>query len=205
MIRIPLVFAILGISACAAQQGGVQHFEEISVERINIVAPDGTHRMVLSNKARFPKPVMDGKVLDIPRSVVPAGLVFYDETGSERGGLAVMDVPGRGERAGMIFDFQNSEAIGIGKYESEDGEYYTTSLQIADRIPLGSDIMKVGTSGPPRINIANENGKAVIELNDVNGKARIRLYTNKDGSSGIEMLDGEGNVLSTLPNPASAK
>lgn len=205
MIRIALVLAILGISACATQQGGVQHFEEISVERINIVAPDGTNRMVLSNKKRFPPIVMDGKVLDIPRSVVPAGLVFYDEQGSERGGVAVMEVPGRGEQAGMIFDFQNSEAIGIGKYESEDGDYYTASLQIADRMPLGADIMEVGTSGPPRINIANENGKAVIELNDVDGKARIRLFTNMDGSSGIEMLDGEGNVLSTLPNPAGSK
>lgn len=203
MIRVALIATILALSACATQQGGVQHFEEITVERINIAAPDGTHRMVLSNKKRFPPVVMDGRVLDIPRSVVPAGLVFYDETGSERGGLAVMDVPGRGERAGMIFDFQNSEAIGIGKYESEDGKYYQASLQIADRIPLGSDIMEVGTSGPPRINIANKNGKAVIELNDVNGKARIRLYANKDGSSGIEMLDGEGNVLSALPNPGA--
>lgn len=100
-----------GLAGCAAKPGVVE-FEEINVERINIVSPDGTHRLVIANKDRFPPPVLDGVVLDLPRSVVPAGMVFYDEAGNERGGIGVMEVPGRGEQAGMIFDYQNSEAAG---------------------------------------------------------------------------------------------
>lgn len=190
-----------GLVGCAAKPGVVE-FEEINVERINIVSPDGTHRLVIANKDRFPPPVLDGVVLDLPRSVVPAGMVFYDEAGNERGGIGVMEVPGRGEQAGMIFDYQNSEAVGIGRYESADGETYIASIQINDRIPLGSDIMEVGTAAPPRIHLTNINGRAAIELNDSEGKTRIRLFVNPDGTSGIEMLDDEGKVVSNLLNPA---
>jgi hypothetical protein len=189
--------AVLLLGGCGKTSNSPT-FDEITVERINVVSPEGTNRVVISNKARFPGIVMDGKELDIERSVVPAGIVFYDEEGSERGGVAVMTVPGRGEQVGMIFDYQNSEAIGMGKFESANGESYSSSIQLADRIPLGSDIMEVGTSGPPRINIANMNGRAVIELNDADGKPRIRLFTEADGSSGIEMLDAEGKVLRAL-------
>lgn len=31
-----------------------EHFDEITVGRINIVEPDGTKRLVISNKAQFP-------------------------------------------------------------------------------------------------------------------------------------------------------
>lgn len=50
---------------------GVKHFEEISVERINILEKEGKLRMVLSNKSRSPEFLAYGKGLTPP---IPGGL-----------------------------------------------------------------------------------------------------------------------------------
>src|SRR5690606_330527 len=110
------------------------------------------------------------------------------------------DGSSRSGRAGR-HDLRLPEFRG-GRYESADGETYIASIQINDRIPLGSAIMEVGTAAPPRIHLTNINGRAAIELNDSEGKTRIRLFVNPDGTSGIEMLDDEGKVVSNLLNPA---
>src|SRR5262245_40284563 len=61
-------------------------FEEIQVQRINIVEPDGTLRRVISNKKRLPGVIVKGKEqppVDRPQ----AGMLFYNDEGSENGGL----------------------------------------------------------------------------------------------------------------------
>src|SRR5919106_6575377 len=59
-------------------------FAEIDVERINVVEPDGTVRVVISNNACFPAPVVQGKAGT--RAGGPlAGLILYN--GDECGGL----------------------------------------------------------------------------------------------------------------------
>lgn len=61
-------------------------FEEISVERINIVEKNGLNRMVLANSDRSPGGVKNGKEVfksDSPRP----GMIFYNDEGTENGGL----------------------------------------------------------------------------------------------------------------------
>ena len=72
-----------------------QRFEEIDVERINLVGKDGRVQLVLANKERLPDPVIDGKTLK--RSGLPTpGLIFYNDEGDECGGL----IFGGGRREG---------------------------------------------------------------------------------------------------------
>jgi hypothetical protein len=64
----------------------VQHFDEIDVHRINVREPDGTLRMVISNHARLPGVIVGGKEhppVDRPY----AGMLFYNDEGTENGGL----------------------------------------------------------------------------------------------------------------------
>ena len=63
-----------------------QRFEEISVERINIVEPDGSLKMVISNQHRQHPGIANGKIIEreTPR---PPGMLFFNQIGDEMGGL----------------------------------------------------------------------------------------------------------------------
>src|SRR3954464_12128502 len=74
-------FALAGSVAAKTQT-----FEELDVRRINVREPDGTLRLVISNRARLPGVIVGGKEqppVDRPQ----AGLLFYNDEGSENGGL----------------------------------------------------------------------------------------------------------------------
>ena len=63
-----------------------QNFDEIDVRRINVREPDGTLRLVISDRARLPGVIVRGKEhppVDRPH----AGMLFYNDEGSENGGL----------------------------------------------------------------------------------------------------------------------
>ncbi|HXN96291.1 MAG TPA: hypothetical protein VN879_17415, partial [Candidatus Acidoferrales bacterium] len=61
-------------------------FDEISVRRINIVEPDGTTRMILSNKTDAPGLIIRRKEYPHPDRK-SAGVIFFDDEGTENGGL----------------------------------------------------------------------------------------------------------------------
>jgi hypothetical protein len=63
-------------------------FDEISVHRLNITEPDGTLRMVVSNKDRLPAVIIKGKERPEMGEARPqAGMIFYNDEGTENGGL----------------------------------------------------------------------------------------------------------------------
>ncbi|PYK12692.1 MAG: hypothetical protein DME65_03655 [Verrucomicrobia bacterium] len=62
-------------------------FNEIDVQRINIVEPDGTVRMIISDTARAPGYIFRGKEYPHPDGRKLAGMVFYNDEGTENGGL----------------------------------------------------------------------------------------------------------------------
>ena len=73
-----------GLSGSA--DGARPRFAGIDVERINVVEPDGTVRLALSNRPRFPAPVVEGKQGKRSRGSL-AGVIFYNDDGDECGGL----------------------------------------------------------------------------------------------------------------------
>jgi hypothetical protein len=65
-------------------------FTEISAELININNADGTPVMVISNKQRIANPVLGGKKYSVSTSEgreYMAGIIFFNESGDEMGGL----------------------------------------------------------------------------------------------------------------------
>jgi hypothetical protein len=114
-------------------------FDTITVQRINIVEPDGTLRMVLSNNSRIPAIVMHGKEYpDFGRRKpsTAAGILFYDAEGSESGGLTF---GGRKDPQGVINRFGH---LSFDRYEQDqmftidavdDGTNHRSTIQMIDQ------------------------------------------------------------------------
>lgn len=173
--------------------------QELTVERINVVDPDGTVRLVIANAQRFPLPRLGGK--EYPRAVQPAGLVFYDAEGSEVGGIAITDVE-MGKVSALAFDYANYDAMGMVTRVSADGQDALAGLHINSRPPAGLDVIEAGKVVERRVAIQNHNENAEILLSDPQGRDRIRLRVDSDGDARIEVLDEEGNVTFRAPGGA---
>src|ERR1700678_1795376 len=80
-----LTFAIFVLMG-ARKPAPNANFDQITAHRINIIEPDGTMRMVISDKAEFPGGYYMGK--EYPRTDRDVtGMLFNDEEGTEDGGL----------------------------------------------------------------------------------------------------------------------
>jgi hypothetical protein len=61
-------------------------FDEIDVERINVVEPNGHYRMVISNRPRSIGPIYKGAPFGYAGGGRP-GIIFFNDEGTENGGL----------------------------------------------------------------------------------------------------------------------
>src|SRR5258706_11164251 len=99
-------------------QNRKQKFQELDVERLNIVEADGKLRMTISNKERVPEPIVNGKTFTGARKgAKSAGIIFFNDKGDECGGLAFSG-SGEGEDinagAALLFDqFNQDQTVGI--------------------------------------------------------------------------------------------
>ncbi|HEU4601617.1 MAG TPA: hypothetical protein VFS24_06600 [Steroidobacteraceae bacterium] len=134
----------LTLAVCVALLSGFAdlhgpRFDTITVQRINIVEPDGTLRMVLSNNSRIPAVVMHGK--EYPdfggrKPSTAAGILFYDAEGSESGGLTF---GGRKDAQGAITRFGH---LSFDRYDQDqmftidavdDGTNHRSAIQMIDQ------------------------------------------------------------------------
>jgi len=116
-----------------SQSPAPQRFDEITVQRINVVDADGTLRLVMSNKDRMHPGVMDGVTIARPRPV--AGFIFFNDQGDEVGGLVVSGQERDGERranAMLAFDqLKQDQTVAI-SYSETNGQR-SAGLQVWDR------------------------------------------------------------------------
>lgn len=81
-----LTIAFGGLLLMGARSApGNAEFDTISVHRINVIEPDGTLRMVISDHARFPGLIVHGK--EYAHARPQAGMLFFNDEGTEQGGL----------------------------------------------------------------------------------------------------------------------
>lgn len=113
------------------------HFQEIDAERINIVEPDGTLRMTISDHERLPEPVIGGKSYPLRTGTggAGAGLLFFNDEGNEDGGLTYTGrktATGYTAGAGLTFDQYNQDETVTLSYNDEN-RARRAGLLIADR------------------------------------------------------------------------
>lgn len=193
-VAMTLAFAAICLTALTSSPTN-QKFGEIDVKRINIVDDQGKRQLVISNRARFPDPVVDGH--EVKRSVNPAGIVFYDAKGNETGGLVTSQTQS-GRIALMAFDYATAEALDLG-IETGNSDKYMAGFRINDPPPPGTKLEEAALKQQTRITVQSENRDASITLADANGKARIKLGVTRSGEAKILIVDAEGKIVFSAP------
>ena len=216
-----LVCAIFLLSAFAVQNKK-QKFEEIDVERINIVEKDGKLTMVISNTQRQHPGSVDGKL--IPREGGrSAGMIFFNERGDEVGGLVFGGDTGKERYGSLTFDkFRGDQTIAFQHLENNEGNYFAglsfndENITTTDRLAKVDAIKKLpdeaarkaafkemqerGEFLVNRLSIGRgRNKSAIISLRDAKGRERIQISVTADGTPGINFLDEKGKVTYRLP------
>ena len=126
---------LMGLLFVAAQKAGTKvKFEEIDVERINIVEKDGTLRLAIANLDRSPGVVIGGRTFKSREGQRP-GMIFFNDKGDECGGMTWQGQDKDGQisaNGGLMFDqFNSDQTVGI-TYSQRNGER-TSGLMVWER------------------------------------------------------------------------
>ena len=193
-----------------ARDKGRVTMDEINVHRINVVEPDGTIRMVISNRASFPGIFVKGKEYPHPdRS--SAGMLFFNDEGTENGGLIFgghKDKSGRTESYGHLsFDrYEQDQTLTLDA--DEEGEQRHSGIRVLDQPDYSiSDLLttpradweKFVATHPKyhaRVYLGRENDRsAALRLKDAQGRDRIVIRVTEEGTAAIQFLDESGRVV----------
>lgn len=218
-----IVFAVVVL--CGASMVRNPTFGTITARRINIVEPDGTVRLTLSNRADFPGAWNRHKEYPRPDRTEAAGLLFMSEEGTEQGGL----IWGAGQQPdGTI---ENHGHLSLDQYEEnqvfaidagQEGNRRFSQLTIADQgdYPISEkrrtneEIQKLPANQQDEawrkffsthkhdvkrlVMGRSPDGSVGFNLSDANGKVRITLVVQADGKASINFLDDSGKVVKSL-------
>jgi hypothetical protein len=208
-------------------------FDQITVHRINIVEPDGTTRMVLSDRAEFPGAYYMGK--EYPRTDRDAtGMLFNDEEGTENGGLIFgggKDKDGITHSWGHLsFDeYQRDQTMVV--ESNSDGNSRSTYYAVNDddtpyantpEVSAEWQRVKAMPPGPERVaaskawhskypgGIVNRaylgrgHDKSVsLVLKDQRGHERLVARVMPDGTPVLEFLDADGKIVRSIGNASN--
>ncbi|HTT60734.1 MAG TPA: hypothetical protein VMG35_02805 [Bryobacteraceae bacterium] len=200
-------------------------FDEITARRVNIVEPDGTLRLVLSDRAKCPGFIVKGK--EYPREDrQTAGMLFFDDEGTEDGGLIFGGEKGKDGKVEtwghLSFDrYQQDQVFTIDADEengrrrsgmgiTDRGDYpimeaFEASLRIRKLPPSEQEaawkqFMAAHPGDAQRAYLGRGRDRSVgLKLMDPQGRERVVLQVKPDGAPVLQFLDEHGKVLAQLP------
>ncbi|MBB6426953.1 hypothetical protein [Sphingopyxis sp. JAI128] len=199
-------------------------FDEIDVKRINVREDDGTIRMIVSNTSRSPGIIMHGKERPHPGGNRGAGIIFYNDEGSENGGLTFSGRKGPDGKISsgghLSFDQYEQDQV-IQLTQNEQGGRRWAAMVVNDRpdnaldfglaeriskMPEGPErtaaLQKVqadGTFGRQRLYVGKTRDReSAVMLSDAMGRPRIMMKVTPDGKASIDFLDEKGAVLRSV-------
>ena len=230
-----LAVAIVAIVA-ALRAAGATHqsaaglpgkLDELTIGRLNVVEPDGTPRMIIASRARFPGSFSQGKEIARPDRRDVAGILFIDDEGTENGGLVQV---GRLDKDGKVaaglsltFDrFRQDQMVQLRL--DENGDNTSAGLVINDRpnyrqfsiddlMHLAGEVehlppaerdaafkhhQGLGHFGHSRGYFGTRDGSAELALKDPQGRPRLVLSVSRQGEASITLLDEAGRTVRTI-------
>ena len=200
-------------------------FGIITAHRINIVEPDGTVRLTISNRADFPGGWIRKKESPRPDRREAAGMLFMNEEGTEQGGLiwGASQLPdGTIENHGHLSLDQYEENQIFALDAGQEGKDKFSRITIADQ---GDYPVEEKRKAEERIGKLPEDkqddawkeffathrhdvkrlvvgrapdGSVGLSLRDGSGNVRVLLEVQSDGKSVLQFLDDSGKVVSEL-------
>jgi len=204
------------------------HFDEITVGRINIEEPDGTKRLVISNRTQFPGDFVKGKETPRPDRRTDAGMLFINDEGTEDGGLVFngTEMPDGRIDAGLslTFDrFRQDQSLQLTHQDDQHGSrsalvindspFYKDSsmddlhgyaaraagLSAAQRQAYWQQLRDEGRALRNRIYLGTTDERsASLTLKDPQGRPRMELLVSAQGKPEIRMLDEAGKVVKVV-------
>lgn len=201
------------------------HLKELDVQRINVIEPNGTLRMVISDKHDFPGLIIKGKEYPHPDRQT-AGMLFFNNEGTENGGLIFggqLDRNGQPVSYGHLsFDKYMQDQTLVLEAHQEKGKYYKY-LSINDQpdYPMTEMLPLIAKMHDPRT-AQNEaaikqffahHGRStrrlilgevpqlglILDMKDKQGHDRIIMRVLPDGTPVLQFLDASGKVVEQLP------
>lgn len=207
----------LGLTAAAPSARNAR-FDTIDVGRINVREPNGTLRMTIASSARAPGFIGGGREYPRPDRRM-AGLLFFNDEGTENGGLifAGRDADGKASSGGSLtFDRYHQDQV-VQLFGFEEGQDRSAGIKVNDQ-PEG----RLNFPAVDRVRTLPEDqqeaayraanvggtqrlfaGRAVdkssqVVLRDGQGRKRLVLRVGEDGAASIDFLDQTGKVERTV-------
>jgi hypothetical protein len=220
---------LLRVAGAAQHDTRRSDFDQLTVHRLNIVEPDGTPRLVISDKAEFPGAFFNGREYTRPDRQ-QAGMLFMNDEGTENGGMlfgGYKSSDGKPHSFGHLsFDeYEQDQTLSIDT--TQDGDTRDTAYQINDNVGpalITPDVVaaygavRAMPQGPEREKaMATVRAKyplkllgraalerepdqsAALRLRDPEGHTRILLRVAADGTPTMQFLDAEGKVSHQWP------
>jgi len=220
-----LIFSLAAISIANKTK-----FEEIDVERINVVEKNGQLRLVIANRERSPCPIIGGYYVKSREGQRP-GMIFYNDNGDECGGMTWSSELENGKvraNAGLMFDQYNQDQT-VGLTYSQSGNERTSGLMVWERpltpladfareldkieqLPEGQErnealkklrtkALGSGIAGVARVFVGRSvKNEAIVKLLDTKGRERILLYVDAENNCRLEFLNEKGSPILRLPD-----
>jgi len=215
-----VVFAVVVLGGTAMVRN--QTFGIITARRINIVEPDGTVRLTISNRADFPGAWNRKKEYPRPDRTEAAGMLFMSEEGTEQGGFiwGASQLPdGTIENhAHLSFDqYEENQVFAVDA--GQDGKNRFSRITMADQGDFPIEQKRKANDEIERLP-ANEqdaawekffashrhdvqrvalgrapDGSVGLELRDQNGRVRIALTVRSTGEPLMQFLNDDGKVI----------
>src|SRR5579872_290737 len=201
----------------------VTSFDEIDVKRLNVREDDGTLRFVLTNTSHTPGIIMHGKERPHPSGRRTAGMLFFNEEGTENGGMTW----GGSKEGGHVnssghlsFDqYEQDQVIQMTQSESDGKRWAAMVLNDRPSEPLDFDlaariskmpegaardaeikrVMEAGTFGRQRLWVGKATDRSsMVIMSDALARPRMRLRVTEQGDASIDFLDEQGKVQRSI-------
>lgn len=216
-----LTAAVIVIAIFAFANPTTRHFGQIDVHRINVREKSGKLDLVISNSAKMPPAIVNGKAF--PNGPRGPGMLFYNGKGDEDGGLGYgsRELPNGGYSADgqLMFDqYNQDQTVGI-EYQDENGkrlaglhvwdrsntplDQVVAKLHGLNRAQRRAELAKLAAAGTPvqatRVFVGKLPDKSSqVLLADAMGKPRLVLSVQASGAAEIQFLDENGKVVKTI-------
>jgi hypothetical protein len=201
--RAALILTVLLVVVSMAATTQRPRFEELSAERINIIEPNGTPRLILYNSSHTPGAILYGKDHPHPNRSPHAGMLYFNDEGTENGGSLTFD------------QFDQDQVVSLSGGLRVWDQPYTPIVQLLERVQAA----RAKPEGPERTRAVEEvsawaraqgifrqrlraqttrDRSAMIELADTLQRPRLRIVVDSAGSARLEFLGDSGQVVRAI-------
>jgi hypothetical protein len=204
----------------------IADFDRIRVHRIDIVEPDGTERLILSDRTDYPGSFFHNHEVPRPDRSDAAGFLMMNDDGTEDGGFIWGGLSQNGKPMSfthLSFDqFEQDQTLNLesslidgqkftGIHMNDVPDYPITPQMIdaftrVKSMPHGparatafAALLKQYPQGHQRLALDRDPDNSVgLTLNDSDGHPRLKLLVSADGNPSIQFLDPAGKVMRAL-------